>query len=84
MTFSADQKNDGVSFELEADGNTYKGTITIEAIQDHFEFSSNEVSLAEQFCSQNANEVATEIRNALRRHPPLGNSNILILPHHMK
>ncbi len=84
MTFSPDLENDGVRFELEADGHTYVGTITIEAIRDHFDFSSNEVTQAEHFCSQYYDEVVREIRNAIRRHPPLGSKNILILPHHMR
>lgn len=84
MTFSADIANDGVSFEVEADGETYRGTLTIEALQNHFNFSSNEVTLAERFCSQHPDEVEEEIRKALRRHPPWGHENILILPHHMR
>ena len=84
MTFCADRENDGVSFELVADGHTYKGVITIEAIQDRFNFSSNEVVQAEGFCSEFYDEVSEEIRNAIRRHPPFGDNNILILPHHMR
>ena len=85
MSFSADQENDGVKFELEADGELYSGTITIEALQDHFTFSSQEVVKAAQFCVQYAEEVSEQIRTALRRHPPLfGREHILLLPHHFR
>lgn len=85
MTFSVDVENNGVKFEVEADGNTYKGTLTIEAIKDHFDFSSHEVDQAERFCSEYHDEVAEEIRIAIRRHPPIfGTDHILLLPHHMR
>ncbi len=84
MNFSADIDNDGVFFELEQGTDNYSGTLTMEALQAHFDFDSVDVHDAVLYCSNYEHLVEQETCNALQRHPPLGHKKVLILPHHFR
>lgn len=83
MKLKSDRINEGLEFNIDMDGKSYSGTITIEAIQDKFDIDTTDIEHVNHFFNTHPQLLEQEICNALHRHPPIGKEHILILPHHM-
>ncbi|NRB42663.1 MAG: hypothetical protein HRU20_30045 [Pseudomonadales bacterium] len=84
MKLETDTINDGLGFEVNLNGQSYKGLVTLEALQDHFCIESNNLGEVEHFFDDKEQLLEQEICTALLRHPPFGRENIIIFPHHLR
>ena len=84
MRILSDIENNGLEFEVNLEGENYSGTITCEALLDHFNLPCTETNAIKSFFDDKTALLEQEICSTLLRHPPQGRDHILIFPHHMR
>lgn len=83
MKITRDLINDGLGFEINFNGQTYSGIVTMEALQAHFQLQTHDLKEIERFFIRSPQKLELEICHALQCHPPLSHNHILIFPHHL-